>query len=156
MNLIRSPLTASIKNRETGQRLHFLSEKRSTDAARTTGFLSLRRAGFSRSFLWTPARSPARARPWMVSALTGRGLGPPFWLPGISSLPLLWTSTSTCAPARAPSVWVSVRRRSRRGGGRKGGDGEAVRTGGDGTSVFAVIGLLKIVAFNALILFLFC
>ena len=59
-----------------------------------------------------------------------------------------------CARASALRVSESVRR-SRRGR-RKGGDGEAVkRNGGDGTSAFAVIGLLKIVAFLALIFFLF-
>lgn len=47
-------------------------------------------------------------------------------------------------------------RRSRRGGGRKGDDGEAVkRTTWDGTSAFAVFGLLKIVAFLALFFVLY-
>lgn len=69
--------------------------------ARTTGFRSLMRAGFSCSFLWTPARSPARARPWMVSAFAG--LGRPFWLPGtgISSLSCSPPCDSVCALARA-------------------------------------------------------
>lgn len=69
--------------------------------ARTTGFRSLMRAGFSCSFLWTPARSPARTRPWMVSAFAG--LGRPFWLPGtgISSLSCSPPCDSVCALARA-------------------------------------------------------
>jgi len=37
----------------------------------TTGFLSLRREGLSRSSLWSPARSPERAQPWMVAGLAG-------------------------------------------------------------------------------------
>ena len=37
----------------------------------TTGFLSLRREGLSRSSLWSPTRSPERAQPWIVAALAG-------------------------------------------------------------------------------------
>ena len=37
----------------------------------TTGFLSLRREGLSRSSLWSPTRSPERAQPWIVAGLAG-------------------------------------------------------------------------------------
>jgi len=89
----------------------------------------------------------------MVSTLAGRGLGPPFWLPGISSLPLLWTSTAPppCVCARVSALRVgeseeepSRRKKRRRRRGRE-------EDGPPGTGPFAVIRLLKIVAFIALI-----
>lgn len=99
-----------------------------TGSARTTGFLSLRRAGFSCSFLWTAATSPARTRPWMFSDLGG--VARPFWLPGpgiccrLRSTALTYgPSACVCERARSSScVWCEEEPPRKNGRGRTDGD----------------------------------
>ncbi|XP_004979137.1 uncharacterized protein LOC101775082 [Setaria italica] len=82
----------------------FPKQAKEKGEGRTTGFLSLRSspaASSGRRRGRPRARGRGWSRPWPAAAS-----GPPFWLPGISSLPLFLSELHLCARPRERSPCV--------------------------------------------------
>ena len=156
-NLIRSTLTANIKNHDTDQRSHFFPSSK----AKKQGAPHVQRDSYRWGGQCSPAASSGRrrgrrsarrrewSRPWPAAA-SGPRSGSPASPPSPSCGPPR-LHLRVCAPAWALSVCVSEeepsRRRKKKGRRRRGREED----GPTGTGPFAVIRLLKIVAFIALI-----